>query len=260
MALTQEEIKTLTLTDDEFSALPEAARGLFKQGEGGAYVLDGVAPAKKLAEFRDENIRVRRELERFKDLDPDAAKEAMTEVERLRAEIAAGGGDEKSAAELEKLRIKLEAAEKREAARATEVEQLRGQVGKGEILRHLHQKLPEDLFASARREVERDALDRWQYVAADNGTGGRIQYLEDGKPKFNDSGEEYNFDDWIRDDRKANPHRYRAAASGGDAPGSTGGAPGATFSREALQDPAKYRKLKEGVEKRGGSLKDIAIA
>jgi hypothetical protein len=73
----------------------EALRGFYKQ-QGDKFVLDleGDVPGfvassahedikRSLTEFRDNNIKILKDLERFKDIDPDAARKALDEIGKL---------------------------------------------------------------------------------------------------------------------------------------------------------------------------------
>lgn len=79
------------LTSEEFEGLADALKEHYKE-EGESYVLDaeGFADPAKLAEFRDSNRGLKRELdglkkkfEKFGDLDPDKAREALAKLEEM---------------------------------------------------------------------------------------------------------------------------------------------------------------------------------
>lgn len=57
---------------DNLDSVPEAMRSLYRQREDGKWILqvEGAVPAEKLAEFRDNNTKLLKDLEKFKDVDP----------------------------------------------------------------------------------------------------------------------------------------------------------------------------------------------
>lgn len=79
----------LKLTKEEHTALADPLKEHYKEHDG-AFVLEGLADAATVKQFRDSATAAQRERdalkERYKDLDPDAARQAMQELERRRRE------------------------------------------------------------------------------------------------------------------------------------------------------------------------------
>jgi hypothetical protein len=80
------------LDQASWGELPEAVQGLYKQGADGNYHLEveGLVPKTKLDEFRQNNIDLQKakaeleaQVEKFKDIDPDKAKEALAKLKEL---------------------------------------------------------------------------------------------------------------------------------------------------------------------------------
>lgn len=85
-------LKAVLADKAALDALPEAIRTFYKESNG-RFVLDAEGMVLdedhetlngKLAEFRDNNIKLRKDLEKFKDVDPEKYRQLQTEIETLR--------------------------------------------------------------------------------------------------------------------------------------------------------------------------------
>ena len=72
---------------EDVTGLPEAVAKEYVKGDDGKYRLDvpGVVPSSKLVEFRDNNITLKKELEKFKGIDPSKYSE-LAKLEQLVAD------------------------------------------------------------------------------------------------------------------------------------------------------------------------------
>lgn len=77
-----------TVTKEEFEKLPEVVRDHYKEAEGKFHL--SLVPKAKVDEFRENNIRLMKErddlvkaAERYKDLDPEKAREALAKLRQL---------------------------------------------------------------------------------------------------------------------------------------------------------------------------------
>lgn len=86
-------LKAVLAKKADVDALPEAQRSLYKETDG-RFILDveGMvldedhgALNTKLAEFRDKNIKLLKDLDKYKDVDPDKYRQTLTELEQLKA-------------------------------------------------------------------------------------------------------------------------------------------------------------------------------
>jgi hypothetical protein len=76
----------LKLKSKTLDEIPEPARALYKEAEDGEFVLDveGAVPKAQFEEFRNSNINLRKQLEGFKDVDPEeyhSLKDKLKEME-----------------------------------------------------------------------------------------------------------------------------------------------------------------------------------
>jgi DNA-binding transcriptional MerR regulator len=64
---------------DDVNALDESVQGLYEKTDDGKYVLqvEGVVPKSRLDEFRDNNIELKKQMDRFKNVDPDQYNELL---------------------------------------------------------------------------------------------------------------------------------------------------------------------------------------
>lgn len=74
---------------DSIEAVPEVARDLYVQKDGKYHLaIDGLVPASKLSEFRDNNIslanQVKELTERYDGIDPEAWKDMQVQARRIR--------------------------------------------------------------------------------------------------------------------------------------------------------------------------------
>src|SRR4051812_26871123 len=87
---------------DSLDGVPEALHGMYAAQDGGGFVLqvEGMVPSAKLAEFRDNNTTLRRQVEdltkKFDGIDPDKFRELSDKAakERDKKLIDAGKVDE----------------------------------------------------------------------------------------------------------------------------------------------------------------------
>ena len=102
----------LPAVTDSLDNVPESAREFYKE-DGDTFVLetDGAA---KVKEFRTSNIQLRKELEKYTEVDPDRYKELLTAAERREIEEAERAGEWEKAKE----RLAAQAKQKEEALAA----------------------------------------------------------------------------------------------------------------------------------------------
>lgn len=64
---------------DDVSNLDDSVKGLYEKTEDGKYALqvEGVVPKARLDEFRDNNIELKKRMEKFKGIDPDQYQELL---------------------------------------------------------------------------------------------------------------------------------------------------------------------------------------
>jgi hypothetical protein len=82
--------KIAALTD-----VPEALRSEYKPDPAGGYVLDaeGVVPKERLDEFRNNNIALQQQIDKYKDVDPVKYKELMQIQRRIQEKELIDKGD-----------------------------------------------------------------------------------------------------------------------------------------------------------------------
>lgn len=103
---------------DALDGVPEAARGFYKQAEGGKFVLD-VEPVDgfaledvnglktMLGKERSTRERLERDVVKFKDIDPDKAREALAKLEELTAIDPAKEADKIASTKFEAAKAQL---------------------------------------------------------------------------------------------------------------------------------------------------------
>jgi ribosomal protein L14 len=75
---------SLKFAVDSLDGLDESVAGLYTQHDGKYYLdVDGAVSTDKLTEFRNNNIQLKQDLEKFKDIDPQKYQEAMTKLQEI---------------------------------------------------------------------------------------------------------------------------------------------------------------------------------
>jgi len=254
-----------TLTAAEFETLPEAARDFYEpDGESYKLAADGLPDFAGLSRAKEneraETNRVRRELnelrERFKDLDPIQAREALEKLRGLEEKDLIKSGDldqlwQKRLApiqrghqsQMEALQQQLKAAEEKYAALSET------------YTRTMRSKLITD--AAAAEHVDPDWYEyvdlKAQHVWRLNETGALTAYGPDNAPLYGQKGEPLTPGEWIRAGLAKDKPKLLLASNGSGAPGGGQRAPSGNIrlTREQTLDLPTYLAAKERAAKLG---------
>lgn len=202
----------LKYTVDSVDTLDEAVKTLYTKGQDGKFYLDvdGVVPKDRVDEFRNNNIELKKQLEKFKDVDPAKYQEAMKTLKALEEKklIDAGNLDEVVAQRVKEMSQEFE-------AQSTE----------------LNNKL-----STANRQLEALMIDAAaKTVAIQTGVlptavddvilraktvfsvkDGVVMAMENGKPMYDKDGTTpMTIDSWVKGLKKTAPHLFTMPAGGG---------------------------------------------
>lgn len=221
----------LNIDKDEFEALPDRLQEEYKANADGTFDLqipNGLVPKAKVDEFRKTNVKLKKDLEKFGDLDPDEAKEAVAKKEELDSRIA----EAEAAAEgnsAEKIREKAEelANQRIEKVKKTHDAQLAAIVGERDGLKQkLHSKTLADALRKAgtaqgiRPEAIDDLIARGSSTFKVDDNGNLIALESDGEtPRLNDRGDAFGPSDFVGGLTKSAPHLF-GETKGSDTRGS----------------------------------------
>lgn len=224
-----------TVTKEEFEKLPEVVRDHYSEDKGTFYLK--LVPKEKLDEFRSNNIALLRErdelktqAERYKDLDPEKAREALAKLTKLDEKklIDEGKVDElvtqRTGAMKADLEKKLTAAEKeRELAHARLSELL--------IDNSLRETaLKPDI--AARASALTDIVLRAKTIWALNKESKPVA-MKDGNVLYGKDGQPLTMTEWLTTLRADAPHLFEES-SGGGASNDKGGALKSTKKRSEM--------------------------
>lgn len=176
--------------------------------KGGAFVLDveGAVEREKLEEFRNTNVALLKQLESFKGIDPEKARELMARQADLDAQNLLKSGDVAKIvdAKLAPVVQQLEAERANAAALRKQLEEqaLQDSLLKAGAKRGVRASAVPDLLARARG--------KWKVV------GGVVMPAADG--------ENQTLDAWVDGLAAEAPHLFENSAGGGATGGGSGGA------------------------------------
>lgn len=251
---------------ESLDKVPEAIRGEYEQRDG-KFVLrldgepPGFVPKSRIDEFRENNIRLTREkeqlaaqAERFKDLDPDKAREALAKLRDLEDKKLI---DEGKIDELVAQRVERIVAEKQgrieEVSKAYEKEKSQREAFEAELSRELIQRTVDD--SALRHKVLPTALNIVRLLAQhgdhngvrwtlDSQTRKQAAIKADGTPVWSakDPTKPLEMDEWMADLVKHNP-TIVPPSTGGGARGATAGG-GSTADLSALPPVERLKALR----------------
>lgn len=202
-------------------SVPEAFRSLYTKNSDGSYTLEveGVVENDKLKEFRDKNIELLKEAEKYKDLNPEKYKELM-ELQRQRQEKELIDKGEVDQVIMSRVKAMKEEFETTAAAKDSTINQM---------TRQLESLLIDNTVRMAatktgvRAEAVDDMLLRAKTVfsikdgkVAATDSEGKIVYGKDGTTPL-------GIEEWSAGLKVVAPHLYMGS-NGGGATGNVGGA------------------------------------
>lgn len=210
-------LKYMIETDD---GLEDSVKALYTKGADGKLYLDvdGVVAKDKVDEFRNNNIELKKQLERFKDVDPAKYQEAMKVLQKLEEKklIEAGNFEEVVAQRVQALRQDFE----------TQVTDLSNKLSTSN--RQLETLMVDATAKSAAiaSGVLPTAVDdiilraKTVFSVKDN----VVIALENGQPMFDKDGTTpMTIDSWVKGLKKTAPHLFTMPAGGGAGGSGPGG-------------------------------------
>jgi hypothetical protein len=238
---------------DTLEEIPEAVREHYTE-TGGKWILDceGAAPQAKVEEFRTNNIALKRDLEKFKDVDPDKYKELLQKEEDFEA------GNAKTKEEIEAAVEKR--VEKLKTESETKIKKLEEDNG-GLVTRLTDLQINQAVISTAgalgmQKGADSDIVARakgvWKLV-----DGEPVAFDEKGEEIFGREGKRISMREWAEGLTKSAPHLFDPNAGSGAGGGGGGGGNGDTgvnpWKKETFNlteqgkifqaDPAKARRL-----------------
>lgn len=232
--------------------IPEALREHYTESNG-KWVLncEGAAPSAKVDEFRQNNIELKKKLDRFKDVDPEKYRELLDREASFEAPRAT---DKTKVEELVAKRTAQMAADHDKALSATKAdnESLRAELARLQIDGAVTSAASEfGLRSSASEDVISRARSVWRL-----GDDGKPVAMNGDEKIYGRAGEPISMKEWVETLSKSAPHLFEpnggsnASGSGAGSAGSDGINPWAdktwnlTKQAEMLKsDPAKARRM-----------------
>lgn len=226
----------LKLVVDTIEAVEENFRNLYEKGPDGKFSLmvDGAVPKDKLDEFRNNNIELKKQLEKFKDVDPAKYQEAMKTLKALEEKklVDAGNLDEVIAQRVAELNQEHKTALEERDAKLTLANRQ---------LEHLMIDTTAK-SAAAQNGVISFALDdvvlraKTVFKVVD----GSVVATEGGKQLYDKDGmTPLTIDSWVKGLKKSAPHLFSLPVGGG------AGGSGRTLDRSKM---SSIDKIKAGLE------------
>lgn len=227
----------LKLVVDTIESVEEAHRSLYEKTPDGKFALavDGAVSKDKLDEFRNNNIELKKQLEKFKDVDPAKYQEAMKTLKALEEKklVDAGNLEEVIAQRIATMSEEHRTAlEERDAKLATANRQLE----------HLMIDTTAK-SAAAQNGVISFALDdvvlraKTVFKVVD----GNVVATENGKQLYDKDGTTpLTIDSWVKGLKKSAPHLFSMPAGGGAGGSGRGG-----MDRSKM---SSIEKIKAGLE------------
>ena len=204
---------------DNIESVEESQRSLYEKGSDGKYTLavEGAVGKDKLDEFRNNNIELKKQLEKFKDVDPAKYQDAMKTLKALEEKklIDAGNLEEVVASRVAELRQEHET-------------QLNDVTGKLSLANRQLEHLMIDTTAksaAAQNGVISFALDDVVLRAKTifKVVDGTVVAMEGTKQLYDKDGTTpLTIDGWVKGLKKSAPHLFSMPAGGGAPGGRTG--------------------------------------
>lgn len=251
--------------------VPEGLRGEYVQS-GGEYVLQldvGDDGDRRLSEFRENNLRLRKQLEemeaRYKDVDLDQYKAAQAALEKARTDeeralLRAGKFEdvlemrtqlmrENMRREQEKLATQLKATEGKLTARQERFKrlQLESALNQAAASKKL-QFLPSAALDGLARASALFELDENDKLVA----------IDGGEPRVDDQGKPYSMDHFVADLLEHAPHLF-AGNSGGDVNGASRRGAGANRFGGVTVDPSDIKSMGADIDDIAAGRKDARL-
>lgn len=204
---------------DDVATIPEALRSFYEEGADKKFYLqvDGLVPSTKLDEFRDNNIKLLKDLEKFKDIDPaeyaklknrsdddfkKAVTAATTQLATEQIDTAVSTRTKKMAEEhaaaLQGLTTKLSSSEQ-----LLSVAMIDNAVRAAAATSGAHETALDDIVLRARTTFK---LDDMKVIAFDQ-KGAKI-YDKDGQSPL-------SVESWLKDLKKTAYHLFKGMEGGG---------------------------------------------
>ncbi len=256
------------ITDEEYAASPDAVKAFYKKAEGGGFILDaeGVEDVRGLKSALEKERDGRKALDaklkelegKFQDLDPEAAREALAEIQKIRDQklITEGKIEELLATRTEALRKDFNT---QKAAYDKQLDALKADNGK------LTGRLEEVLIDSGIQNVASAARVRASALTDVLLRGRKTWRLHEGKPTpFRDDGEvlygkdpkaPMSMEEWIASLQADAPHLFEDSKGSGTEPNSpraTGNR--LTLTRDQARDVATWRNAEREAAKTGAQI------
>lgn len=205
---------------DSLEDVPEDVRQYYVESDG-AYELDvdGVVPKAKLDEFRDNNIRLKKELERMEGVDPERYQALLAEQKKREREDAERRGEyERLLGETkEEYEQRIAAKDELLAKRDAQLKQiLRDQAVSAELDR-----------AGIRAGLKSVALPYMERYVRTEERDGEVRTVvvdADGKPRLNKNGDEMALADFVAEFRESEAGAALFEGTVGRGSGATGSA------------------------------------
>jgi hypothetical protein len=233
---------------DKLEDVPEGAREHYKKGDDGKFRLDGegfeftenVQGLKSALEKERAAVKdLKAKDERFKDIDPDKAREALEELQKIQDKklIDAGKIDDLLNERTTRMKDDFE----------KQIGDLRNE--NGTLKSSLNKVLIDDRLraaagkANVRTTAVDDVLLRGRAVFRLNENGVVTAYDGDKVIYGKDAATPISIEDWLGELSWKAPHLFEASAGGGASSGSGGGKPDATKKKRSemtLLEKAKY--------------------
>ncbi len=224
-----------TVTKEEFEKLPEVVRDHYSEDKGTFYLK--LVPKEKLDEFRTNNIALLKErddlktiAEKFKDIDPEKAREALAKIREIdeKKMITEGKLEELLSQRTESMKKdlttqKTRAEQERDAARTRLAEVLIDQTLRETALK------PE---IAARASALTDIVLRAKTIWSLNKDGIPVA-TANGQPVYGKDGQPLTMSEWLTTLRADAPHLFEES-SGGGASNDKGGALKSTKKRSEM--------------------------
>jgi len=258
------------VTAEEFTTLPEPVQSLYVQ-DGDAYKLtieDGMGDTASLRKALEAERTQRQTFEkevralrgRYKDLDPEKAREALGRLQEMEDKqlLDTGKVEELLTKRTERMRLDFENQQKAYQQQMTALEQERG---------NLTTRLEEVLIDTGLTQACIKARVKESAIADVLLRGRRVWHLRDGKPlPLRDDGETVlygknpsvpmSMEEWVASLQSDAPHLFEENRGGGTAPGGRPSSSGGriVLSREQARDVRTWRQASDEAARSGAQL------